>query len=881
MEHTVSKSIESHSSPGLPISRHRQISASASAVCFDKRPAIKREARRNRTASNQALSIDAGLPSPPTSDCEESGGLEDESIAAVRKALKGFHCSRHTSLASHLGSPPQSDSDEACGPSIKKENSLHVDRRRPRRPLKSTFQDGPSDAKRPAPPIGSTDDESDSPPEVTPFPLQPSPITTRDDLGLSRPEKKRIKRRCISTGTHYHRPTSTPDRFIAHRAASQDASHSFHVTKKANELSQSERLFRHNLTAPDPFGSPMPANNGRRRIASSPIRNASRFSSRAISGTNLLSLASNALSTQTRQISTGAVWNVGGSSTTVPSTPISGIDSGRGGMIGSGTNAPMYTSRFFEKESPDQDRGRLESRLAAALEIDQASRVLSHSQSPARSKAATDAAGLSSRSSDSQQRTVWRDGQWVLPVSSSHAPQLRDDYYCSVLAYSETSRTLAVGLGNRVYLWSEGSGVQYPLLCEVDRRNTYVTSLSFSSTAGGHSILAIGRNDGNLALLSLHEQGIKYETVVPNAVACLAFKPVTTRRSSLRFGMPVETEELLLGDELGYVYYYSIEWMTDHQVAVHGWTGATTLVAKINVHSQQICGLAWSPDGEYFATGANDNACCLFRVKDIFKDAGPGCGPASPPNKALQTVMANLGLVNEIHPQSPNHQIGFKGSKSSSVKEDSHPSGGQSAFTATQGNVLEILDGCQKHKWLHSAAIKAIAFCPWQRGLIATGGGSNDRAIHFYHTFSGACLATIDVQAQVTSLIWSTSRREIAATFGYAQPDHPYRIAVFSWPECRQVVAIPWANEMRALLAIAYPGGPNETSRQAGEGEAWWSRTAEEGCIVVASSDESVKFHEVWIGAKKSTGGRLGLLGGSDILEGLEGIDKEGTEIIR
>lgn len=49
---------------------------------------------------------------------------------------------------------------------------------------------------------------------------------------------------------------------------------------------------------------------------------------------------------------------------------------------------------------------------------------------------------------------------------------------------------------------------------------------------------------------------------------------------------------------------------------------------------------------------------------------------------------------------------------------------------------------------------------------------------------------------------------------------------------------------------------------------------------MVASSDESVKFHEVWTANQKATSGGEGLLGGSDILEGLEGIDKEG-EIIR
>ena len=419
----------------------------------------------------------------------------------------------------------------------------------------------------------------------------------------------------------------------------------------------------------------------------------------------------------------------------------------------------------------------------------------------------------------------------------------------------------------------------------MDWRNTYVTSLSFSSEAGGHSILAMGRNDGHLSLWSLHERGIKFELQQPSAVACIAFKPVTTRRPSARFGTLVDTEELLVGDELGNVYYYSLEWMTDSQVAIHGWNGTMTLMAKISVHSQQICGLAWSSDGEYFATGANDNACCLFNVRDILKDADFEYDDSMAPKKAFQTIMANFGLP-ETYPSShnalpamPGH--GYRRYHHSYESHNSSLLGMRPSLILNQPNHLEIIEGRQKHKWMHSAAIKAIAFCPWQRGLIATGGGSNDRAIHFYHTFSGACLATIDVQAQVTSLIWSTSRREIAATFGYAQPEHPYRIAVFSWPDCRQVVAIPWANEMRALLAISYPGGPNETSRQAGEGETWWSRTAEEGCIVVASSDESVKFHEIWTGSRKSTGGSIGLLGGSDILEGLEGIDKEGTEVIR
>ena len=335
----------------------------------------------------------------------------------------------------------------------------------------------------------------------------------------------------------------------------------------------------------------------------------------------------------------------------------------------------------------------------------------------------------------------------------------------------------------------------------------------------------------------------------------------------------MSTEDLLVGDEVGNVYYYSVEWMNRQQVDIHGWNGAMTLLAKITVHSQQICGLAWSFDGDYFATGANDNVCCLFEVKDILSNREISQDLGETSRSPFQTLIGGFGLPDFItRVRTPSDIMGFLANGIQTTRSRVIP--GQS------GSIL-VGEGRQKHKWVHSAAIKAIAFCPWQRGLIATGGGSNDRAIHFYHTFSGACLATINVHAQVTSLIWSTTRREIAVTFGYAQPDHPYRVAVFSWPECRQVVAIPWSSEMRALYAIAYPGGPGETTTTTSMGETWYSRTKEEGCIVVACSDESVKFHEVWSGSSKSTGAHMGLLGGSDILEGLEGIDKEGSEVIR
>lgn len=515
------------------------------------------------------------------------------------------------------------------------------------------------------------------------------------------------------------------------------------------------------------------------------------------------------------------------------------------------------------------------------------------------------------------------------------APLLRDDFYCSTLAYSAISGILAVGLGHRVYLWSEALGVQYPPFGDQHPSN-YVTSLSFSSENGCKSILAVGRQAGLLCLWSTFDTEIRFEISHPNSISCVAFKQTKSRRLSERFSnVEVDTEDLAVGDELGNVWYYSVEWPDEDARDRYDWNGTMTLLAKISAHTQQICGLAWSPDDIYLATGGNDNSCLLFDLRELISPNELGCISKLCQSRhtlgvqcqnAFSCLAANANprrlfnrrhLISHLLPSWAHSHI--KPITSSLLNHTgSLISGGERTAIVPSNR--------QKHRLVHSAAVKAMAFAPWQPSLLATGGGSNDRAIHFYHTPSGACLATINVHAQVTSLIWSKTRREIAATFGYAQPEHPFRIAVFAWPSCEQIAAIPWGpqgsswesleNEGvidcgRALWAVSYPGSPqfdplldtlddshrsmftrrgrSEPCRpitrmvrpREKEGGLWCSRTVEEGCIIVASSDQSVKFHEVWSGVKKGTGAASGLFGGSEILEGLEGIEKPRGEVIR
>jgi meiosis-specific APC/C activator protein AMA1 len=351
-----------------------------------------------------------------------------------------------------------------------------------------------------------------------------------------------------------------------------------------------------------------------------------------------------------------------------------------------------------------------------------------------------------------------------------------------------------------------------------------------------------------------------------------------------------------------------------------------TLLARIKVHTQQICGLAWSPDGEQFVSGGNDNLCCLFSVDKVTgadeesdnttaQDISPVSSSSQASSALLPTVvdvlndipldrqayrmplggvssifMPPLGVVpsgTQRRPNIPQRLLLSRIGDSELPQPSSIPSPQRPVVKTWQSTAI-------LQTWRHLAAVKAMAFCPWRPHLLATGGGSNDKMIHFFHTTSGAALATISVNAQVTSLVWSKTRREIAATFGYAQPDHEVRIAIFSWPDCKMVGCVRWEGEHRALFAVPYPGGPTGLPPEFFRAPSGPSSAREEerpgirglrgdhdGCLIVACSDESIKFHEVWRAGRGKTTAALGpgVLGGSDIIEMAEGIDKEGDVI--
>lgn len=68
----------------------------------------------------------------------------------------------------------------------------------------------------------------------------------------------------------------------------------------------------------------------------------------------------------------------------------------------------------------------------------------------------------------------------------------------------------------------------------------------------------------------------------------------------------------------------------------------------------------------------------------------------------------------------------------------------------------------------HLAAVKALAWCPWQKGLLASGGGTNDKSIKFWNTETGSLVSSVNTNTQVCSLLWNKHDKEILSSHGFS-----------------------------------------------------------------------------------------------------------------
>jgi cell division cycle 20, cofactor of APC complex len=281
------------------------------------------------------------------------------------------------------------------------------------------------------------------------------------------------------------------------------------------------------------------------------------------------------------------------------------------------------------------------------------------------------------------------------------APGMVDDYYLNLLDWSSTN-VIAIGLGDTVYSYDATTR---------EVREMYSGEVYVSSVRASGSILCVGGSDGTMHLIDMS---------MGKSVS--QHRNHTARISSLSWN----GETVSSGDKTGRICNYD------------------TRSGRVSVcpgHSQEVCGLEWSPDGKYLASGANDNSIRIW-------------------------------------------QLGSSNSR--------------------------VLTG-------HRSAVKALAWCPWRTGILASGGGAKDRSIKFWDVAEGRLERSIDTQSQVCTLTYLPKYKELISSHGYSDND----IRVWK-ASTMSLISSFGKHDSRVLHVALGPSGNELASVSADESLKFW-----------------------------------------------------------
>lgn len=297
-------------------------------------------------------------------------------------------------------------------------------------------------------------------------------------------------------------------------------------------------------------------------------------------------------------------------------------------------------------------------------------------------------------------------------------------------------------------------------------------------------------------------------------------------------------------------YYLNLlDWSSGNQVAiglernVYVWSadeGSVSCLMETPADTY-VSSVKWSGDGAYVGVGLGSGEVQIWDVAEGAKirsmfghDTRVGVMGW---NKHLLSTGARSGLVFNHDVRIAEHKVAELVSHTSEVCGLEWRSDGAQLATGGNDNLVSIWDARSLSvpkftKTNHKAAVKALAWCPWNMNLLATGGGSYDRHIHFWNTTSGARVNSIDTGSQVTSLRWSPHYREIVSSSGF--PDNS--LSIWSYPTLVRNVEIP-AHESRVLHSCLSPDGQ---------------------MLATAAADESLKFWKIF---EKKAGATVGVVG--------------------
>ncbi|KAK6262063.1 hypothetical protein QUC31_007879 [Theobroma cacao] len=295
------------------------------------------------------------------------------------------------------------------------------------------------------------------------------------------------------------------------------------------------------------------------------------------------------------------------------------------------------------------------------------------------------------------------------------APGIRNDYYVNVMSWGKNN-ILAVALGPELYLWNSKDQSVHKLLHV--RGNDCPTSVNWSEDA---KTLAVGYMCSNLQLWDAE-----------------SFKLIRSLQGhSGRIASTAWNGHILTSGS------------RDKSIINHDVRAVNNLASCIRKHTDEVCGLKWSTEGNMLATGGNENLLYIWEA-----------------------------------------------SKMSSSK------------------YLHRLSD-------HCAAVKALAWCPYQHNVLASGGGLSDGCIKIWNTQKGTCINSIETKAQICGLEWNRHHKEILSGHGYSTSENQNKLCLWRYPSMTKVGELG-NHSSRIINLCQSPDGVTAVSAEADETLRFW-----------------------------------------------------------
>ncbi|CAG8486388.1 6393_t:CDS:10 [Ambispora gerdemannii] len=259
---------------------------------------------------------------------------------------------------------------------------------------------------------------------------------------------------------------------------------------------------------------------------------------------------------------------------------------------------------------------------------------------------------------------------------------------------------------------------------------------------------------------------------------------------------------------------------------------SVTTLAQLK-YPEYVSSVNWSIEGTHIAIGTNRGIVRIYdvcRMKMVRKSSNHnlrvGCLAWQ---KNILTTGSRDANIYHIDVRSPEPFIGCLNAHTQEIcglkwsQDEQLASGGND-------NILHIWDQRKPsplYSLRHKSAVKAIAWSPHARSLIASGGGSQDQRIRFWTTYTGRNIASYLTGSQVTNLAWSEQVNELASTHGYSRNE----VVVWKYPSMDELVCLT-GHKSRVLYLAAAPDGRS---------------------IVTGAGDEVLRFWNVFSQKKQKT----------------------------